>query len=74
MWPRSPVKIGSLARNLRATERQTSRRGRATAMAGAANATTVAEVWLQMIPYAPSRKPISKLPESPRKIDAGLKL
>ena len=34
----------------------------------------VADFWLQTTPKHPNRKPIVRLPESPRKIEAGLKL
>jgi hypothetical protein len=34
----------------------------------------VAAFWLQTTPKQPSRKPIKRLPESPREMVAGLKL
>jgi len=48
MWPRSPLKIGSLRRKRRRMERPTSSRGSANAIAGAATPSMVADFWLQM--------------------------
>ena len=42
-------------------------------MSGAVMPRIVADFWLQITPKEPSKKPVSKLPESPRKIVAGLK-
>ena len=48
--------------------------GMARAIKGAVIPSTVADLWLQTAPKQPNRKPMSRLPQSPRKIDAGLKL
>src|ERR1039458_7022695 len=46
----------------------------ASAMSGAVMPRRVADFWDQMMPKHPRRKPILRLPESPRKIEAGLRL
>ena len=48
--------------------------GTDSAMTGAVIPSNVADLLLQTTPKQPSRKPINRLPASPRKIDAGLKL
>ena len=74
MWPRSAPKMGCPRRKRRAMESVTSRIGTNSAINGATMPKTVAALKLQMTPKHPRRNPSSKLPESPRKTVAGLKL
>ena len=48
--------------------------GNPSANTGAVMPKIVADFCVQMMPKLPKRKPINKLPLSPRKIEAGLKL
>jgi hypothetical protein len=66
--------MGRSRRNLLRTASAISSKGIPNAMMGAAMPNMVADFWLHTTPKQPSRKPIVRLPQSPRKIDAGLLL
>src|SRR5437867_12946456 len=56
------------------TDMPVSSNGTDNAINGAVMPSSVADFWLHTAAKHPSRKPIVRLPQSPRKIDAGLKL
>ena len=66
--------MGALRKNRRTTAKPTSVSGSASAISGAANPTSVTVCWLHTSPKQPNMKPTVKLPQSPKKTEAGLKL
>src|SRR3984957_13048787 len=74
MWSLSAVKIGRPLIKRRRIESAVSRVGNPNETTGMATATKVGAFWEPAKASALSIKPMKRLPESPRKIVAGLKL
>src|SRR6185369_5839333 len=72
--PRSAVNKGCPLRNRRTTDSTVSRTGKPNEMTGIATATIVGVLPAPASASALNMKPIKRLPQSPRKIVAGLKL